>query len=88
MRSKKGSKRPPDASSEEWHSMSRNQREADIERYQAKLKREAAARAEEEGMQPQLCQRSSVLMSPIALRLRPYTGKSWGAFRNPICSRG
>ena len=41
VRNKKGS-------SEEWHNMSRNQREADIERYQAKLKREAAARAEEE----------------------------------------
>ena len=48
VRNKKGSKRPPDTSSEEWHNMSRGQREADIERYQARLKRESAARAEEE----------------------------------------
>ena len=48
VRNKKGSKRPPDTSSEEWHNMSRGQREADIERYQARLKRESAARTEEE----------------------------------------
>ena len=48
LRNKKGPKRPPDTYSEEWRNMSRNQRDADIERYQAKLKREAAARAEEE----------------------------------------
>ena len=50
VRNKKGSKRPPDTPREEWHNMSRNQREADIERYQAKLKRKAAALQAGEGM--------------------------------------
>ena len=48
VRNKKGSQRPPDTSSEDWHSMSAGQREADKERYQAKLRREAAAREQAE----------------------------------------
>ena len=87
VRNKKGSKRPPDTASEEWRNMSRNQREADVERYQAKLKREAAAGAEEErDAAPAMCQHDSVRMSPIALRSRPYTGKSW--VRTPVRSCG
>ena len=53
VRNKKGSKRPPDTSSEEWHNMSRGQREADIERYQARLKREICrSRGEGKGCSP------------------------------------
>ena len=44
VRNRKGSKRPPDTSSEEWHNMSRGQREADIERYQARLNLETCPR--------------------------------------------
>ena len=47
VRNKRGSQRPPDTSSEDWHMMSVGQREADRERYQAKLAREAKAREAE-----------------------------------------
>ncbi|CAE7494367.1 GIP, partial [Symbiodinium sp. CCMP2456] len=47
VRNKRGSQRPPDTSSEDWHMVSVAQREADKERYQAKLRREAAAREAE-----------------------------------------
>ena len=45
VRNKKGSQRPPDTSSEDWHMMSAGQSK---ERYQAKLRREAAAREQAE----------------------------------------
>ena len=42
VRNRKGSKRPPDTPSEFWTSMSRTQREADIERYRRKVELEEA----------------------------------------------
>ena len=70
MRNKKGSKRPPDTASEEWRNMSRNQREADIERYQAKLKREAAAGAEEErDAAPAMCQHEQCTDEPHRVKI-------------------
>ena len=76
VRNKKGSKRPPDTSSEEWRNMSRNLSKG----IRLSLSERQPLVLRKRGMQPQLCQRSSVLTSHFALRWRPYTGRSWVNF--------
>ena len=80
LRNKKGSKRPPDTYSEEWRNMSRNQRDADIERYQAKLKREAAARAEEERDAAPAMPAQQSTNEPHRVKMATLYWKSWVSF--------